>query len=498
MAKKTSLKHSSSPVAQSSDSPVAGTSLEKYLASIPENTQIDHYKRHKHSLELFVSWNEPGRSQRRCPNCGSSHCVKKDGGAMQTVRHVPCGSCGILLTFHKPRFLCRDCGKSFYVRPSWAMPGMSITTYAFIDIVSRLTSSTQCVEQIARDTYTSAAIVRTVMYRIKLNKPESLPVTLGIDEFHGQTGTYDPKSKRFITEKYHCVITDPDNGCVLDILYKATYKTLHDYFMSYPLLIRQKVKFFCADMRGGFSKVARNCFPNAKICVDPFHVVKLITDAVGELRIDAWHSLISRAKELEYQASVAKKKDNDNLAQRKLQDAKKLQADASLVKNSHRVLITSQLNEEAYWTRHEAKRDERLKDLFAIVPELETAYDALQSFYSLADASPCQYQRACLTDWIREYESCELLSIQRAAATIKKRRRGIENSWRFNKSNGPTEGLNKRIKDTRRMAFGAHNFENFRRRALLACGATTIEPAQYTIFDEKHSSPGSEILPRYK
>ena len=85
--------------------------LESYLAAIPEGTEIDHYVRHAHTLELFVNWQEPGRNERLCPNCASTRCVRKDSGKTQTVRHVRCGEFGTLLTFHKPRFLCKDLRK---------------------------------------------------------------------------------------------------------------------------------------------------------------------------------------------------------------------------------------------------------------------------------------------------------------------------------------------------------------------------------------------------
>ena len=42
------------------------------------------------------------------------------------------------------------------------------------------------------------------------------------------------------------------------------------------------------------------------------------------------------------------------------------------------------------------------------------------------------------------------------------------------------------------MGFGAHDFENFRRRALLACGPTTIKNNRYTIFGEKESNPSDK------
>lgn len=48
------------------------------------------------------------------------------------------------------------------------------------------------------------------------------------------------------------------------------------------------------------------------------------------------------------------------------------------------------------------------------------------------------------------------------------------------------------------MAFGAHNFENFRRRALPACGPTTIDTVRYTIPGEKSTGLGKEVFPLYE
>lgn len=472
--------------------------LEAYLAAIPEGTGIDHYVRHAHTLELFVTWKEPGRNERSCPNCGSARCVKKDGGAMQTVRHVRSGEFGLLLTFRKPRLVCKDCGKSFYLKPGWVVSNMSITTHVLVEIVSKLTSSTHCLEQIARDTNTSAPIVLNVMYHIKLNKPSELPETLGIDEFHGKTGTYNPATKSFDTEKYHCVITDPDGGCVLDILYKATYRELYDYFIEYPPYLRSKVKYFCADMRGGFSKVARKCFPHAKICIDPFHVIKLINEAVDGARLAAWHALTDKANEQKAMADQAQSDGDGELAALKLLEMKKARDDAALIKASHKLLTTSPFNPEAYWNIHDEKRDQRLEDIYAISPELEAAREALVEFHDIVHRTTYSERRKGLNEWINTYTSCEIPSIRQAAFSIKKHRQGIENAWKYHKSNGPTEGLNKKIKDIRRMGFGAHSFENFRRRALLACGSTTIETVRYTIFDEKDTGPGREGFPLYE
>ena len=41
----------------------------------------------------------------------------------------------------------------------------------------------------------------------------------------------------------------------------------------------------CVDMWGGFPKVIREVFPNAKIVIDRFHVQKLINKALNKIRL---------------------------------------------------------------------------------------------------------------------------------------------------------------------------------------------------------------------
>ena len=472
--------------------------LETVLAGLPDGVTIDRYEKHAHTLELFVSWKEPALTERVCPKCGSTHCVKKDCGSTQTIRHVRTGIYGTLLTFHKPRFLCRECGAAFYARPPFAVPGMSVSVAVFLEIVALLTSTTHSLSDIAGATNTSPSIVLHAMYRISLDKPKSLPETIGIDEFHGKTGSYNRARKRFDTEKYHCVITDAEQGSVIDVLYKATYRQLHSYFMEYPLFRRQNVRFFCTDMRSGFSKVARSCFPNAKICIDPFHVIKLITEAVNDVRIDEWHRLKAEAGSLLAQAGEADAAGEAAVAEKLRADAGLLKEHAEILRSSRRLLVTSPFNEDAYWNRHEKLRDEKYAAVCTIAPSIKTARDALVGFYELVELVTDKYRHAELTKWISRYKDCDLPPIRQAASSISARRKGIENAWRYGKSNGPTEGLNKKIKDVRRMGFGAHDFENFRRRILLACGSTTIETVRYTVFGEKASeAPRKEVMPLY-
>ena len=62
--------------------------LEHALARLPEDTDIITFAQHEHSIELFVRYPEPKSRDVTCVHCGDSHCVLKDNGAKQTIRHI--------------------------------------------------------------------------------------------------------------------------------------------------------------------------------------------------------------------------------------------------------------------------------------------------------------------------------------------------------------------------------------------------------------------------
>ena len=104
------------------------------------------------------------------------------------------------------------------------------------------------------------------------------------------------------------------------------------YFMAYPLYERQKVKFVCCDMHGGYITLARECFPCATVCVDPFHVVRRVSDALDEVRIRV---------------------------QRELQEAGRSD-DYKSLKDCAKIRRTAGRNHEKYWAGKAERNEEHL------------------------------------------------------------------------------------------------------------------------------------------
>ena len=454
------------------------------LTGLPDDVVIfDHDKRGDDVIEIYVSWYEPMGEDRICPECGSTWCVKKDSGKSQTLRHTPSGLFNIWLTFHKPRFVCRDCGRSFYMRPWWAQTHMTITIHLFYLIYKLLVTTTMNLTEIARRTNSTPSIVRNVMNRIHLAKPMSLPRSLGIDEFHGSTGHYDTSSKSYVVEKYHCVIVDTEKSTIIDVVKNPSYKTLHNYFMQYHYSVRKNVQFVSMDMRSGFSKVTHECFPHARICIDPFHIVKLLTEAVSTVRIDEWRRLHDL-----YQKYCDETKGLDDPDKSISKHRELLKKNYTTIKNSQKLLIASPYNGDTHWGSHPMERDDRLETVFTLAPALKMPFDALMEFYDVSNSTSFDVQHKMLAEWISKWESCDCPPVKQTAFSISKRRSGIECAWKYKKSNSPTEGLNKKIKDIKRAGFGMHDFETFRKRILLGLGYDHFIEETYTIHKKRLES----------
>lgn len=109
------------------------------LMGLPAEITVGRITSHAHCDKLFISFSKP--KELSCPRCGSFHCVVKDSGRDRTVRHTPYGKMGTLLSFRHRRYLCRECGSSFYEPVYWLHPSVSVTLGLYHYILKDLNSS---------------------------------------------------------------------------------------------------------------------------------------------------------------------------------------------------------------------------------------------------------------------------------------------------------------------------------------------------------------------
>jgi transposase len=321
------------------------------------------------------------------------------------------------------------------------------------------------VAMIARNNYVTPSVVTSVLDSISWEHPSQLPETLCVDEFKGSSGVWDSEKSRWDITKYHCNISDGEAGIIIDILPRITAEHLKGYFHKFSSEQRKRVKYYCCDMHNGFISVARELFPDANICIDMFHVVKLLNDTVESIR-----------RRLQRDMEEQQNKESHRI-----------------LKNVSRSLLTSEIKQERLANPNNAKRREKLKVVFDLFPDLAEAYDALQEFHAINNTPLLILQKSNLTDWIIRNCDSTVPELEKTARSIRHWRGYIQNTWEYHRSNSTCEGLNNKIKVLKRVSFGLHCFETFRKRVLLTCGYLRLSNDPFTIFNEKRKGKGIKL-----
>ena len=275
-------------------------------------------------------------------------------------------------------------------------------------------------KDIAKDTGTSVSGVKRVLGIMPVSKPQRLPQALSFDEFKGDTGG----------QPFQCIVADPLNRRVFDILPDRTAATIQEYLRPFPN--RDEVKYVVMDMNRGFRNIARTFLPNAQIIIDRFHVVRCCTEAMENVRRS-------------FQASLPK-------TQRRY------------FKRSRRLLL-------AHRDRLSDEDRAAVDVMLRFSDRLVQAYALKEAFYHFMDAPDRLAASQRLDFWLDACDRLDLPEFESCRKTLVNWKPYILNAFDFCLSNGFTEGCNNAIKTLKRVAFGFRSFRSFRARILLSLGA---------------------------
>ncbi|MCD7804809.1 MAG: ISL3 family transposase [Oscillospiraceae bacterium] len=352
---------------------------------------------------------------RICPRCGSHCCTVKESGKIRTVRHLPAANRSVFVSYKRRRFICSDCRATFYESVYWIHDHLLMTNALLADICLQLTEMVS-IRDIAKKELVTPDVVGDVFNLISIDHPDELPSVLCADEFKGDAGDWNPNTGRWNTHKFLCNLTDGSSGVLIDVLPYIDKKYLVSYFRNYSVQQRSKVQFFCCDMHAGFMSVAKECFPNALICIDLFHVVNRLNDAMDQIRRRIQHEVISM-------------------------ESNSSEENYTLLKKSAYILKTKEANKAKLWGVKQAEKQERLDRILALYPDISEMYDRLQEFLVIIDEKSYVIQRMEFGNWLNRAESSDVPEIRSAATTLRHWRGYIQNGWKYNHSSGVCEGI---------------------------------------------------------
>ncbi|MBB2997456.1 transposase [Paeniglutamicibacter cryotolerans] len=194
------------------------------------------------------------------------------------------------------------------------------------------------------------------------------------------------------------------------------------------------------DMGAAFSKSVRTNAPDAVICIDPFHVVQLGTNALEVVRRDQWQ----RARALPDQ-SFAKKYKGHRFAL--------LKNPGTLTEKQSATLDHLREDGGTLWRGYLLK--ESLREIFA------------------GDLSSAEVM-AMIQDWCDAASDSGLGPFMKAGATLRGHINGIHAAVSRGLSNGKHEGLNNKIRTMTRRSYGFHSPEAALALIMLACGPVEV------------------------
>lgn len=230
--------------------------------------------------------------------------------------------------------------------------------------------------------------------------------------------------------KYILVISAPELGIVLDVLEDRSKEKLLAWFEECGEEWREGVEVACSDMWDAYQEAVAEKLPNARRVVDRFHVMKNLNDALTKAR-----------RVIQSEADEARK---------------------ALLKGCRWLLVKNRENLTS-------EEQEKLKEMFAVSPELCACYTLKEDFRALFNQSLQKSDaEKLLQDWVTKVEASSFKALKKFVGTLRNWWQPILNYFvgRFN--NGFAEGVNLKIKMLNRRGFGYRNFKSFRLHVLVA------------------------------
>ncbi|WP_192988525.1 ISL3 family transposase [Carnobacterium mobile] len=357
----------------------------------------------------------------------------------------------VLLRLKKQRFLCKHCDSTFIAETSL------VDRHCFISNVIKATiamelketqSMTLIAQHLSVSPPTVIRVMRQVAETLEPNKQE-LPQHLSIDEFKSVKDVSGAMSFLFINALTHQLTNVVENRQLPYLL---------DYFMRYPVEVRNKVQTVTMDMYSPYTQLVRDCFPHAKIIIDRFHIVQHMNRALNSERIKVM-------KEMRY----TRPRDY-----RKLKNQWKL-----VLKNEDDLDFSRYFTHRLY---EGAVTEKMMADyLVQLDPKLERVYALFNQLkWALEHHDFKRFKR-----YLKESKKYILPRKARTVIkTFEKYLEPIKNAFIYTLSNGPIEGMNNKIKNIKRTGYGYRNFNNLRARILVSYRLTASHYQPRTLYFE--------------
>lgn len=409
---------------------------------------INLYNIDKNKIKYFSIETKPNEtfvyiqlkhSKLDCPFCGAhtcSHGYTKN----KVINHPVLTDRKTYIVFKGNRHICHECGKTFVESNPFTFDSFKNSIFCLNNIMKQLSNLNYTYKMIADLNNVSITQVQRYMDSYVSIPRIQLPSSIGIDEIHS-------KMAKRKNSSYLCVMVDNEKRCLFEMLPSRSKQELNRYFDKISEKEKENVRFVTIDMWEPYKDVALKQFPNCIVAVDPFHVVKHLTDAFSRIRINIMN-------QVEYGS------------------------DAYYLLKTWKNLIETDVdldNEPVYNKRFKKKFNKRqLQEMiFDISENLALGYELKEMYRRFnKEATPANCEE-WFNHLINVFEQAELPEYNDFISMIKNWKTEILNSFLRpyddrKLSNALAENMNSKLRSYMSISNGISNFTRFRKRCILA------------------------------
>lgn len=363
--------------------------------------RTDAYRKTDYDYDVIA---KPLVAPTACPKCGRSpEALNPNGTLVQTVIDEPRHHRRLRIHFIRQRYRCA-CGAG----PSEVLPGVArgrcITTRGaeYVAIRSLRRSFASVANEVGISDKTVKNLFADFVTALEHARKIETPEILGIDGVC--VGRYRNK-------KNYCLLTDLSKNTPLDLLPKTTMLELIRFLkqLSRP----ENLKVVVIDMARGSLTVIRKLYPTAKVVIDPYHVLRMLNDAVTRVVKD-------RQKDL----SAPEHRE--------------------LMKGGNRFLLTTRR------TNLTETQKDLLEEWFKKVPEFEVAFQLKEEAFDIWRITYRAEAERRYDEWEKKIPKEMRRAFLKFTGAIKRWRAHIFNYFDFKVTNAYTESRNRDIKTLQR------------------------------------------------
>jgi transposase len=367
------------------------------------------------------------RERSRCGLCGRRCPGYDQGEGRRRWRALDLGATKAFVEAGAPRV---ECGRHGVVvaRVPWARHD-SWFTREFEEeaawLATHCSKSAVC-ELLRVSWYAVGAMIERVVAdeSAKRGDPLARLRRIGIDELSYRKG------QRYITG-----VVCHDTGRLVWAADGRDKQTVERFFCELGEERTAKLELVSSDMGEWITRVVAAECPQATLCLDPFHVVRLATDALDEVRREVWNEA---------------RRGGDAAAARWLKGAR-----------------------WALWKRPERlseRQQAKLASIAAVNRRLYRAYLLKEQLRIVFQEPDTTAAIALLEAWLSWARRCRIASFVKLAKTIREHYAGIVATLTHRLSNARTEAVNTTLRLITRRAYGFHSAEALIALAMLTLG----------------------------